>query len=121
VIDVTPTRLERYLPLITAVALIMSPIASAWAALIVSRDASQSLKKDYVAIAVQVLNGEKSTPAMRAWATKVLVELSPVAVDNAAAADLSRLGTGQVSFRFPPPPIDLTKPLGELEPLQPPE
>ncbi len=106
---------EKALPYLTAASLFGSAVSPIAVAYIVSRDAGASVNKDYVGFAVQVLNSHTSTPAMKAWATKLLREMSPIGMDETTASDLGRLGTG--GFRLPPPPVDLNEPHRELKTL----
>lgn len=106
---------EKALPYLTAASLLASAVSPIMVATIVSRDAGASVTKDYVGLAVQVLNSNTSTPAMKAWATKLLREMSPIGMDEETASDLGRLGTS--GFRFPPPPEELMRPPQELKTL----
>ena len=48
-----------------------------------------SVNKDYVQMAMDNLNNEKSTPELRQWSIQVLSKLSPVPMNNSLKKELS--------------------------------
>ena len=50
---------------------------------------TKSINKDYVQIAMNNLNNEKSTPELRKWSIEVLNKLSPIPMDSSLKKELS--------------------------------
>lgn len=109
--DRPPWNWERWLPVITALAVAVTPIG---VAIIASKATRSGTDKDYVTFAVSVINSEKSTPAMKNWATSVLNKLSPIPLEGQAAEDLAKIGVvaqSRVGPSFPNPPASLMAPV----------
>lgn len=65
------------IPALTAISLAFTPLAVGWMAF---QSNSSITSKDYVALAVSILNAKDSPPASRKWAAQLLAKLSPVDV-----------------------------------------
>lgn len=89
---------DTYLPVLTAISLAFTPLA---VAVIGARASSSNTTKDYVSLAVSILNAKDSRPANRKWAIQVLEAQSPVPVPD----DLKReLGNGD-ALTIPAPEL----------------
>jgi hypothetical protein len=82
--EVSPNHWSRWLPMITAMAVAVTPIG---VATITSNVTAGTTNKDYVALAVSVLNSEHSSKPMRNWATNVLERLAPIPMNSATRND----------------------------------
>jgi hypothetical protein len=90
---------QHWLPLIlSALALLITPVVVA----IISSNANQSgTNKDYVSLAVNILNSKDSTEENRKWALLVLKRLSPVPFSEKSEKQLaegSGLTVGPIKF-----------------------
>jgi hypothetical protein len=84
------TTTDRLLQAATALALLLTPVV---VAVIGYQATRSSTSKDYVSLAVSILNSKDSPKDSRLWATAVLTKLSPVPVPNELRA---QLGSGSV-------------------------
>lgn len=107
---------NKWLLGITALSVLVTPVA---VAIITSNANRSSTDKDYVNIAVSILNSKDSKPENRDWALAVLNKLSPVpfsrkngeglAKGNELYAGPSNIQTQIVKVPVPGPPIVIVK------------
>lgn len=83
-------RLDRTIQVLTAFSLLITPVV---VAVIGYRATNSSTSKDYVSLAVSILNSKDSPKESRDWAVTVLNKLSPVPVPQSLKI---QLGTGSV-------------------------
>jgi hypothetical protein len=103
------TTTDRLLQTATALALLLTPVV---VAVIGYQATRSSTSKDYVSLAVSILNAKDSPKESREWATAVLNQLSPVPVPSALKA---QLGTGSVLVDKPIA-VNMPVAVGCLEP-----
>lgn len=99
------TTSDRIIQALTAISLLVTPVL---VAVIGFRATSSSTEKDYVALAVSILNAKDSPKESREWATTVLNKLSPVPVPDTLKQQLGSgegLSASPVQY-IPSPPMD---------------
>lgn len=94
--------------LLSSLSLLVTPIL---VAIISSNSSQSSTNKDYVALAVNILNSKTSTPENRKWALKLLATLSPVQFSQESEKQLEG-GSGLTSG-----PIKIMPMYGPKNPL----
>ena len=75
--------------LLTVLPAIFTPIAVAYISYNIN---SSSIDKDYVSLAINILNSNSSTPDNRKWATTILTKFSPVPMSSQSEKQLSATG-----------------------------
>ena len=77
------------LPAITAVSLLLTPLA---VAIIGYQATSGATSKDYVTLAISILNNRESSPESRTWAAALLEDSSPVPFPQGLQGQLEKGG-----------------------------
>ncbi|WP_129933957.1 MULTISPECIES: hypothetical protein [unclassified Pseudomonas] len=114
----TKEQLEKAQAISTIFATIAVPIIVAvfgW--VLQSQTSADAVKKDYVQMAVNILNSEKSDEEMRGWAVAVLDRSSPVPFTR-DMKDSIRRGESFIAPVFQLPPSILMEPPESLKPLK---
>ena len=78
--------------------------------------AAKGIDKDYMAIAVNILNNPDSNKSLKDWAIRVLDKNSPVPISKDVESELGNLKGIKLATEIKPP-ADLTQPCPPLSPL----